>query len=108
MKRHNSYGAVAAVMGVAGALVLVAGLMPFINPGFVDTNESEIYSPRMAFLIPTLLSLPLLGISWKFNKKAQAARREFEMVKPASQVSKKLKWILFGVVILFFLWSFLW
>src|SRR5277367_4917839 len=96
MKKPYAYEAVAVVSGVAGAFVLVSGLMPFINPGFVDANATGEYSPRMAF------SLPLLGISWHFNKKAQAIRRELERPKQAAETptQRKLKWIICGIVIL--------
>jgi hypothetical protein len=62
MKKPYAYEAVAIVCGIAGAFVLVSGLMPFINPGFVETNATGDDSPRVAFLVPTLFSLPLLGI----------------------------------------------
>jgi hypothetical protein len=106
MKSFNRYEAVAAVSGIVGAIVLVSGLMPFINPGFVDANKTGEYSPRMAFLLPTLLSLPLLGISWHFNKKAQGIRRESDTSETPSE--GKLKWILFGFVMLVVLLTFLW
>jgi hypothetical protein len=83
--------------------------MPFTNPGFLDANETGTYSPRAAFLVPTLLSLPLLGIAWHFNKKAQAIRRELERTQHAAETppGEKLKWILFGIVVLFVLSAFL-
>ena len=105
MKQHIFYEAVATLSGIVGALVLVTGLMPFINPGFVDVNETGTYSPRLAFLVPTLLSLPLLGVSWHFNKKAQALRQQLE--KSAETPSRKLKWIIGGIVILLVLSVFL-
>ncbi|MGD0259853.1 MAG: hypothetical protein ABSD29_08490 [Verrucomicrobiota bacterium] len=110
MKRPYTYEAVAGVAGILGAFVLVSGLMPFINPGFVDANETGEYSPRMAFLVPTLLSLPLLGISWHFNKKAQAIRRELKGPPHFMEApwERKLKWMLFGIVILLVLFAFLW
>jgi hypothetical protein len=102
MKKPYAYEAVAVVSGIAGAFVLVSGLMPFINPGFVDANATGEYSPRMAFLVPTLFSLPLLGISWHFNKKAQAIRRELERPEQAAETptQRKLKWIICEIVIL--------
>jgi hypothetical protein len=110
MKRPYTYEAVAVVSGIVGAIVLVSGLMPFINPGFVDVNATGEYSPRMAFLVPTLLSLPLLGISWHFNKKAQAIRRELESPPHVAEApwERKLKWIICGIVILFVILTFLW
>jgi len=109
MKNPYAYEAVAVSAGILGAFVLVSGLMPFINPGFVDVNETGEYSPRMAFLVPTLLSLPVLGVSWHFNKKAQAIRRVLERPTVAEAPwERKLKWILCGIVILFVLYAFLW
>lgn len=104
------YEAVAAVSGIVGAFVLVSGLMPFINPGFLDANETGEYSPRMVFLVGTLLSLPLLGISWHFNKKAQAIRQQLEKPVHVAEATweRKLKWILCGIVILLVLITFLW
>jgi hypothetical protein len=75
MKKPYTYEAVAALTGILGVFVLVSGLMPFINPEFVDLNEAKDYSPKLAFLVPTLLSLPILGAAWHFNKKAQDIRR---------------------------------
>jgi hypothetical protein len=111
MNKPYKNEAIAAITGLAGAFVLVSGLMPFINPGFVDVNETGQYSPRLAFLIPTLLSLPLLGVSWHFNKKGQAIRRELKETEPTrieTSREKKLKWILYGFVILLVLFAFLW
>ena len=110
MKKPCTYEAVAVGTGIIGAFVLVSGLMPFINPGFVDANATGDYSPRMTFLLPTLLSLPLMGISWHFNKKAQAIRRELESPIRATETpsQRKLKWILCGIVILVVLSAFLW
>jgi hypothetical protein len=84
--------------------------MPFINPGFVDVNETGEYSPRLAFLVPTLLSLPLLGISWSFNQKARAIRRELERPPHLGEApwERKLKWIVCGIVIILALFAFLW
>jgi len=110
MKNPTAFEAVAAVAGIVGAFVLVSGLMPFINPGFVDVNHTGEYSPRMEFLVPTLLSLPILGVAWHFNKKAQAIRRELEEPSPAAEGSweRKLKCIICGIVILLVLVAFLW
>jgi hypothetical protein len=84
--------------------------MPFINPGFVDLNESGEYLPRMVFLVPALFSLPLLGISWHFNKQAQAIRRELEKPLHAAETPApgKLAWIVCGIVIFLVLLAFLW
>ena len=110
MKRTSQYEAVAAISAIVGAGVLVTGLMPFINPGFLDANETGEYSPRMIFLVGTLLSLPLLGMAWHFNKKAQAIRQKLEDPAPVPEAAweRKLKWIVCGVVILFVLITFLW
>lgn len=110
MKKPYAYEAAAVVCGIAGALVLVTGLMPFINPGFVDANATGEYSPRLTFLVPTLFSLPLLGISWHFNKKAQAIRGESEEPKKTAETpaQRKLKWIICVIVILLVLLAFLW
>jgi hypothetical protein len=102
MKKLHICEAIAAGAGLIGAIILVAGFMPIINPQFVDVNETSNYSPRMAFLLPTLFSLPILGLAWHFNKKAQLIRRE---VAKSTDLSKKtwerhLKWIVAGAVIL--------
>ncbi|EEF60710.1 hypothetical protein [Pedosphaera parvula] len=76
MKKTYAYEAVAVCAGIVGAFVLVSGLMPIINPGLVDVNKTSENSSRITFLVPTLLSLPILGVSWHFNKKARAIRRE--------------------------------
>jgi hypothetical protein len=110
MKKPYAYEAIAVGAGIVGAFVLVSGLMPFINPGFVDLHSTGEYSPRMAFLVPTLLSLPILGVAWHFNQKAQAIRRESEKPTPVTEApwERKLKWIICGIVILFVLFTFLW
>jgi hypothetical protein len=101
---------VAAVSGIVGALVLASGLMPFINPGFLDANETGEYSPRMIFLAGVLFSLPLLGLSWHFNMKARTMRQELESPAKVAEApwKKKLKWILCGIVIILVLSAFLW
>ena len=110
MKKPYAYEVVAVGAGIVGAFVLVSGLMPFINPGFLDVNMTGEYSPRMAFLVPTLLSLPILGVSWRFNKKAQVIRRELDRPAHVTEApwERKLKWIICGIVILFVLLAFLW
>jgi|GEM_PF-2284773 len=110
MKKPYAFEAIAALFAIAGTMILVSGLMPFINPGFVEVNATGDYSPRMEFLIPTLFSLPLLGLSWNFNKKAQAIRRESETSERSAETPDqgKLKSILCGIVILVVLLAFLW
>ena len=81
MKKSYATEATAMVIGVIAATILVVGLLPFINPAMVDLGENGDYSPRLHFLVPTLLSLPLFGLSWHLNKKAQKIRRESEKLK---------------------------
>lgn len=76
MKKASLYEAVAMAIAVIGAFLFAGGLMPFINPGAVEMHNEGTYSPRMQFLIPTLLSLPVLGCAWRLNQKAQRIRRE--------------------------------
>ena len=110
MKKPYTYEAIAALFGILGVFVLVTGLMPVIKPGVVDLNATGEYSPRLSFLLPTLFSLPLFGVGWSFNKKAQSIRREFEKSKQATETptQRKLKWIACGLVILIVLSAFLW
>jgi hypothetical protein len=110
MKKPFVYEVVAVGAGIVGALVLVSGLMPFINPGFVDANSTGDYSPRMAFLVPTLLALPILGVSWHFNKKAQAVRQESKRPPYVTEAPwlRNLKWLICGLLILFVFLVFLW
>jgi hypothetical protein len=105
MKRHSKYEAVAVVSGIVGAFVLVIGLMPFINPGFIDVYETE-YSPRAIFLAGTLFALLFLGVSWHFNMKAWMIRKETNVAETPQ--ARKLKWIVCGIVILLILSAFLW
>ncbi|WP_040549176.1 hypothetical protein [Pedosphaera parvula] len=91
MKKTYAYEAVAVCAGLVGAFVLVSGLMPIINPGFVDANQTGEYSPRMSFLVPTLLSLPILGLSWHFNKKARAIRQELEKPSHVAESPPEMK-----------------
>ena len=109
MKRLKSYEALAAVSGIVGAFALVAALLPSINPGFVDTNGSGTYSPKMALLLPALLPLSLLGVSWHITKRAQAIRRELERLQhPADAPSERLlSWMASGIVILVVVLAFL-
>lgn len=74
MKKALLYEAGAMLIGTLGAVVLVTGLMPFINPVFVDLHAEGEYSPRLSFLVPTLLALPILGAAWRLNQKAQQFR----------------------------------
>jgi hypothetical protein len=99
MKRHHIYEAAAAALGLLGAVVLVSGLMPFINPGLLDLHKTGEYSPGLAFLVPTLFSLPLLGGSWHFNKKAREIRGELRETPRTSEApwQRRLLWIVFGI-----------
>jgi len=110
MKQSYTYETLAAVTGILGAFVLVTGLMPFINPGFVDLRHSGEYSPRMEFLAPTLLSLPLLGVSWHLNKKAQAIRKALSQTSRAPEQlwQRRFKWVICGILVLLVLLAFLW
>jgi hypothetical protein len=110
MKKYHLYEAIAVVLALPGVILLVNGLMPFINPGFVEVNHTRDYSPRTEFLIPTLLSLPLFGLSWHFNQKAQGIRRDLNQDPQQSETpsQRRLKWILFSVVVAFVLYAFLW
>jgi hypothetical protein len=75
MKKASLYEAAAMAIAVIGAFLFAGGLMPFTNPGAVEMHNEGTYSPRMQFLIPTLLSLPVLGCAWRLNQKAQRIRR---------------------------------
>jgi hypothetical protein len=110
MKKPCAYEALAVVTAIFGVALFVSGLMPFINPAQVDLHQTGEYSPRMLFLVPTLFSLPVFGVSWRLNTKAQGIRRALEASSPAVEVppwERKLKWILFGIVVLFVLYAFL-
>lgn len=88
MRKPIIYESIAMLAALVGALMLVGGLLPFINPGFFDLNFED-YSPRKSFLILTLLSLPILGLSWHFNKKAQSIKRELKTITPKRMISNK-------------------
>ena len=108
MKPHAKYEAVATILAFIGVMVLVSGLMPFINPGFTRVEErGEDSSGAGIFLM--LLSIPLLSLSWVLNREAQRIRQLSE--KPAQRIEapweRKLKWILFGFVALLVLYAFL-
>lgn len=111
MKRPYGYEAAAAILGLIGAFLLGTGLTPFTNPGMVDAANTGDYSPRMQFLIPTLLSLPFLGAAWHFNTKARKITKALSQTRPAPAPEPKwqtrLKWVLFGIVVLFVLSAFL-
>jgi hypothetical protein len=110
MKKTYMHEGLAMVTGMVGAFVLVVGLMPFINPGLVDLHHSGDYSPRMEFLVPTLISLPILGVSWRLNKKAQAIRKTLSQTPPGPELAwqNRVKWIIFVIVVLLILSVFLW
>jgi hypothetical protein len=111
MKKPYAYEALAALAATLAVALLVSGLMPFINPGFLELHQTGEYSPRMAFLVPTLLSLPMFGVAWSLNQKAQGIRRELKAAAPAvaeAPWARKLKWILFGIVMVLVLLAFLW
>ena len=114
MKKLYAYEALAAVAAFFGVVLVVSGLMPFINPEQVDLRQTGEYSPRMLFLVPTLLSLPIFGVSWRLNTKAQEIRRAQKVSAAAAPaveqapLERKLKWFLFGIVALLVIYAFLW
>jgi ABC-type Fe3+ transport system permease subunit len=109
MKNHTPFEAIATLLAIVGIFILVGGLMPVINPGFLEVKERRDYSPRLIFLAGVLLSLPLLGLSWHFNKKAQSIRQQLQQSSrpPKKTWEKWLKWILFGFLVLWVLSAFL-
>jgi hypothetical protein len=111
MKKPYAYEALAAVAAMFGVALFVSGLMPFINPELVDLQQTGEYSPRMLFLVPTLFSLPIFGVSWRLNTKAQGIRRELKVSAPAAKEAPwqlRLKWVIFAIVAILVLYAFLW
>jgi membrane protease YdiL (CAAX protease family) len=109
MKPHVKYEAAATILAFIGIMVLVSGLMPIINPGFVQVNEKGKNSPTFIVLMGILFSFSILSLSWVLNKEAQRIRQQSE--KPAQRTEapweRKVKWILFGIVALIVLSAFL-
>ena len=110
MKKPSAFEAAAAIAAILGSFMLVAGLMPFINPGMLEVRETWSHSSIMAFLFPILLSAPILGAAWHFNKKARDMKHQQQIVSRNVEApwERKLKWIIFGIVALLVLLASFW
>ena len=110
MNKQSLYEILACVLAIVGAVLLICGLMPFINPGFLEVNEDGEYSPRIIFLTGVLSSLPILGIAWCFNQRARMIKQGTKEVVMATETTleKRIKWIVCGIVIVLAVTAFLW
>jgi hypothetical protein len=105
MKKPLPYEMLATVLAIFGALLLVGVYMPIINPGLTRVETHEELPSIGYYIVGTPIPLGMLLASWYFNRKAQSLKRE---EKPKDAKSGKLKWFLFGVVVLIVLYAFLW
>jgi uncharacterized membrane protein len=71
----------------------------------VQGNWAEPNMSLAYYIIITPIPLALLLASWYFNRKAQRLKRE---EKKSEEKHRKLKWILFGIVVFIVLYAFLW
>lgn len=105
MKKTLPYEIIAVVLAILGAFLLVGVYMPVINPGLTRVETHQELPSVGYYIVATPIPLAVLFASWYFNRKAQQLKRE---EKPAEEKPGKLKWILFGVVVLIVLYTFLW
>ena len=79
--------------------------MPVLNPGLTRIETHQELPSVGYYIVLTPIPLAVLLASWYFNRKAQQLKGEEK--KPEGK-HKKLKWILFGIVVLIVLYTFLW
>lgn len=105
MKKPLPYEIIAALLAIFGAFILVGVYMPVLNP--VQTKiETHQELPSLGYyFVVTPIPLAVLFAAWYFNRKAQRLKGE---QKQPEEKHKSLKWIIFGIVVLFVLFGFLW
>jgi len=105
MKKSLPCEIIAAVLAMLGALILVAVYYPLLNPiqFKIDSHEELPSAGYCIFMTP--IPLAILCGSWYFNRKAQQLKRA---AKQLEKKRGKLKWILFGIVVLIVLFAFFW
>jgi hypothetical protein len=105
VKKPLPYEILAAVLAMFGALFLVSVYMPVINPGLTRVEMHKDLPSVGYYIVLTPIPLTMLLASWYCNRKAQQLKQE---EKQPEGKHPKLKWILFGIVVLIFLYAFLW
>jgi hypothetical protein len=94
---------ISTVAQLLGALLLVCGLLPVINPGLVNCHSASITRQLifMAFLVCPGLVLIIGGrlVQKRLNQDCPPLE---------SGEKKKLKWIILGIVILILIIEFIW
>ena len=79
--------------------------MPLINPG-QDRIETHQEPPSIAYyIVMTPIALAVLFASWYFNRMAQHFKQGDN---GPEEKHKILKWVLFGIVALVVVYTFLW
>jgi uncharacterized membrane protein len=105
VKKPLLHEIIAALLAIFGAFLLVGVYMPVINPGQTRIETHQELPSVGYYIIMTPIPLAVLLASWYFNRKAQLLKRG---EKRPEEKHRKLKWILFGIVVLLILYAFLW
>jgi len=105
VKKPLPYEIAAALLALFGAFLLVCVYMPVINPGQTRIETHRELPSIGYYIVMTPIPLVVLLASWFFNRRAQQLKRE---EKRSEEKHGKLKWILFGIVVLLVLFAFLW
>jgi uncharacterized membrane protein len=105
VKKPLPYEIAATLLALFGVFLLVGLYMPVLNPGLTRIETHQELPSVGYYIVLTPIPLAVLLASWYFNRKAQQLKGEEK--KPEGK-HKKLKWILFGIVVLIVLYTFLW
>lgn len=61
---------------MAGAFIVVAVYFPLLNPGMYKAETGRAGEPLGYYLVLTPFPVVILVAAWRFNRRAQALRRE--------------------------------
>lgn len=105
MKKPLPYEIAATLLALFGAFLLVGLYMPVLNPGLTRIETHKELPSIGYYIVLTPIPLAVLLASWYFNRKAQQLKGEG---KKPEEGHKKLKWILFVVVVFIVLYTLCW
>jgi len=98
VKKPLPYEIIATLLALFGVFLLIGVYMPVINPGLTRIETHQELPSVGYYIVLTPIPLSVLLASWYFNRKAQQLKGD---KKKPEEKHKKLKWILFGIVVFY-------